>query len=443
LFEQLWLRLPLASKSPNDFDESEDVARCFVKSHQRLSQMADEATTLLETLCRFHVQSVRDKQIDPGKQQEREEAKIRECMDVAMPMVGLGAELDVSTVAQGPEAAFERLTKSLRRSTRELVESLFSALEHLVDKQVVGLIEWPTESLCKFHFFRRVLIHVFEGQTAKEHVREYWRTVGGREMVRTETTRNTTTKGRDVHQLVRYEQQLMKASPRRLDTAELVVPLEVQRVLAAIPGWLSPFVRVAVGECFRERIIRHSEKTEQWEDSETSQQVDERPASYYDPAVTIGEFVLVGWGEREHDLEVQRRIAVEDARKSLEKARDALIMSALLCAAGIALVVGASLIGPSWGRIGWVGMIASLLPFNVGMVRYGRSLETEVSRGLLVYANLTAILSCLVAVSVWVAVSSRALLPIVVAAILIGLLIRVGSSTRSGFRSLTSSLVKE
>ena len=46
LFDKIWGKLALAGKSAADFQESEQVARCFVASHEQLSKLAEEARSL-------------------------------------------------------------------------------------------------------------------------------------------------------------------------------------------------------------------------------------------------------------------------------------------------------------------------------------------------------------------------------------------------------------
>jgi hypothetical protein len=443
LFDKIWGKLALAGKSAADFQESEQVARCFVASHEQLSKLAEEARSLLEALCRYHVQTVHDSRVSSERRQQAEEAKVRECMDVAMPKVWLGPELDVKTLAQRPEVAFAQLQNSLRRNTVELVESLFSALEQLVDKGVVGLIEWHSASLCKFHFFRRLLIHDFEGQTTDERTKEFWHTIDGSEMVRTETTKRTSTKGREIHEHIRHEQQLMKASARSLDAPDLVIPQDIEQLVGAIPAWLSPFMRVAVGECFRERIIRQIEKDEQWEDTKVDRHVFERPVVYFDPAICIGEFVLVGWGQRDHDNELRRRAALDEANTNRTKALDALGIAGIVFLVGFALVLGSMSNFRSLLWLGWATMAASLWPFNVATFRYVRSRGGQLTPNLFVASNLAILLAGLSVVFGILAVFLGGWLPVLLAVLMLAVLVPVGFSTLQALRGVDSSSADE
>ena len=440
---RVWGQLPLASKSVDEFETSEQIVRCFVESHQRLSEMAGEARRLLETVCRVHVQCVRSDQFDSKRQEEAEEAKVRECMDVMMPAVGLGPELDASTVVQKPAAAMQRLTMSLGRSACELVESFFSSLEQLVDKEVVGLIQWHSDSVCKFHFFRRLLIHQFDGQTTTERTESFWRTVDGRRVRRTEKTTTTATRGHDVHEHIRHEQQLMQAAKQPLGSSELVIPEDVQEIVDVVPEWLSPFVRVAVGECFRERIIRHTEKNEKWEDSRVSKQVFERPVTYYDPAVTIGEFVLAGWGQREHAAEMDRRVVAKQADRSRRKAKDAAWLAGLVFAVGsllvlLSLVFATKLLWPSVGVC-----LLALWPLNLAVIHHGRWRGRRASVDSYLLVNMSAVLLVLATLTTMLAVVSRQLLPTAMAGVFFAFFIPHCLPAIRGLRMRASSPAKQ
>jgi hypothetical protein len=443
ILSRVWEPLPLAGKSVDDFAAVDEIVRCFVKSHERLSEMAGEARRLLETVCHAHVCGVRSDQIASKRQEEAEEAKIRECMDVTMPAVWLGPELDASTVVQEPAVVMAKLTQSLARSACKLVESFFSALEQLVDKEVVGLIQWHSDSVCKFHFFRRLLVHEFDGRTTKEQTATFWRSVDGREVERTEKTTATTTKGRHVHEHIRHEQQLMNAANRPLGSSDLVIPEDVQQILDVVPHWLSPFVGVAVGECFRERIIRHTEKSEQWEDSQITKQVIERPVTYFDPAVTIGEFVLAGWGQREHAAEIERRAAAKKAERSRGKASDAAWLAALLFGVGsllvlLSLVFAAKLVWPSV-----IVCLLALWPLNMAVVHNARQQSARAGFENYLLVNMSAILLILAVLTAMLAVVSKELLPAGMAVVFFIFFVPMCLSTVRGLRSQASSSTKQ
>ena len=400
---RIWERLPLASKSIDDFKTSPEIVRCFNESHNQLVERAAEARRLLEKVCRAHVRSVRDDRIEEERQREAEEAKVRECTDVTMPAAWLGPELDAATVAKEPPVVMARLTKSLATSVFDMVESFFSAMEQLVDKEVFGLIEWHSDSVCKFHFFRRLLIHQFDGQTT-ERTEELWDAIDDWGGSRVTTTTTTAKKGRHIHEQIRHEQQLMEAAKRPLAAPDLVIPEDVQEIVDAIPEWLAPFVRVAVGECFRERIIRHTEKTEEWS------QVIERAVTYFDPAITIGEFVLTGWGQREDAAEMERRSRVRRAEMSRRKAKDTGLLAALMFAVGtllllVSLVFATKLVWPSVAVC-----LASLVPLNLAVVHNGRWRDVKLSAETFFLVNMSGVLLTLVTVAAMLAVVEKRLI---------------------------------
>ena len=434
---RIWDRLPLAGKSVHDFKTSPETVRCFNESHSQLVERAAEARRLLEKVCRAHVRSVRDGRIEEKRQREAEEAKVRECMNVTMPTALLGPELDAATVTKQPSVVMARLTKSLAKSVCDMVESFFSAMEQLVDKEVFGLIEWCDESVCKFHFFRRLLIHRFDGETTTVRTDRVWRTVDepGWEQATTTTTKKK--KGRHIHEHIRHEQQLMEAAKRPLDAPDLVIPESVQEIVDAIPEWLTPFVRVAVGECFRERIIRHTEKTEKWS------QVVERAVTYYDPAITIGEFVLAGWGQREHVAEMERRARMKRAERNRRQAKDAGLLAALLFGVGsllllVSLVFATKLVWPSVTIC-----LSSFVPLHLAVVHHRRLQNVRLSAETLFLVNLSGLLLTLVTVAAMLAVIEKRLLLAVIAVVVFCFFIPISGAAISRLRPWVSVTRKQ
>lgn len=405
----IWEQLPLASKSLDDFESSPDIVRCFNDSHGRLVEMAAEARRLLETVCHRHVLTVRIGLVDDQRQREAEEAKILACMDVAMPLAPLGSELNFETVDQERSIVMEKLTTSLARSVCEMVDSFFVGLEQLVGNEVVGLIEWRT-STCKFHYFRRLIVHQVLGEITQEDVRTLWRTVDGEDRVRTTTTSATTTSGREVHLHIRHEQQLMEAVKLPLGSPDLVIPRDVQEIVDTIPAWLSPFVRVAVGECFRELITPRKEAEVSWQQTKITERVFERAVSYYDPAITIGEFVLAGWGEVEHTAETQRRIQARAASSSRQKAKDTYFLSAAMFGVGAAMLLVSLLFV---AKLAWLSIalcLAALIPLNIGVVHSGRGQNVRRSVETFFLVNTSGIVLTVIVAATMLAIAEKRVL---------------------------------
>lgn len=93
----------------------------------------------------------------------------------------------------------------------------------------------------------------------------------------------------------------MRAEAHRIDSPDVVIPESVQPVVDLVPDWLRSEARVVTGlqfraDCFREVIERRSFTT-------THREI----RLHNDPALVIDGFVLAGWGEKEHNEEVERR----------------------------------------------------------------------------------------------------------------------------------------
>ena len=214
-------------------------------------------------------------------------------------------------LALPPDAAEEKLRSSLRQSVDRFVQDFFDSLDHLVDKEVCGLVEWTSQNTCCYHFFREVVIQDRE-ETRTELGASYLdrKTHGIRYQEADEVESGTHT-----HRLARHEYHTGDAFQTRIADTKVVLPPAVQELVAAIPDWLEPVVRIIDGTLVRALIIERDIETETWE----SRKPLDRLVFKYEPGVVIDHIVLTGWGPREIDAELERRSAEQRAEQSRKR----------------------------------------------------------------------------------------------------------------------------
>jgi hypothetical protein len=169
----------------------------------------------------------------------------------------------------------------------------------------------------------------------------------------------------------------------------------------------------------------------------------ERPVTYYDPAVTIGEFVLAGWGQREHAAEMDRRAVAKQADRSRRKTKDAAWLAGLVFAVGSLLVL-LSLVFAT--KLLWPSVIACLLalwPLNLAVIHHARwrGRRARVDSYLLV--NMSAVLLVLATLTTMLAVASRQLLPAAMAVVFFAFFIPICLPAIRSLRVRASSSTKQ
>ena len=139
--------------------------------------------------------------------------------------------------------------EELRSKVQSVVTDLYSALDRLVNNEGVGLIQWLNGSLCKFHFFRDVVVHELQKSTAHE-TRTVSRPNASSQFVTT-VSEVRAQSGVNTQRLARHEHELMNAVAQSVQECSLIIPRTVQRVVELIPDWLQPLAKIVSGDCIR------------------------------------------------------------------------------------------------------------------------------------------------------------------------------------------------
>lgn len=163
--------------------------------------------------------------------------------------------------------------KVYRSMAKAYCQEIVRVLDAMVDAEQVGLIDWQSPTVCRFHYFL----------SATDR-----RVVATREnMLGTEQDIDTTTSH------FRYEEDLVEA--RMVDPGVAgFLPYRISKLLERIPPALKQHVRVVFGTKIFETIIGRSQ-------THRTTQAIPRPVAIFDPAIVLGPFVLAGWDKQEQD----------------------------------------------------------------------------------------------------------------------------------------------
>lgn len=189
----------------------------------------------------------------------------------------------------------------LTTATQGMASQFVLALHRLVERDVVGFIEWTDERICKLHYFRHTII---QGRTTTEKSSTV-RRVRPNTLTIEETERQRT---RTRHTVERHDHHVMNAEARTLDQTQFPIPEKYSDLITRMPEWLRPHVRVLEGELFLERVAERLIREDQWESQHTVRQTIK-----IDPAIVLGHYVLAGWGQAEVERETHRRLREQTA----------------------------------------------------------------------------------------------------------------------------------
>ena len=287
-----------------------EVVKTYGRSIERLGSVRDEAAQFIEALCKTHFYiHERDAQRVDRLQQAATEELGNLLNDVRLSSISVSPNLEAELFTLDAFDAYSLLRDHLHRSVEGFVENFFAVLDRLVEHQVVGEIEWPLETGCRFRCF-------------ETHLRE-------RDVNTTRSDMTITTTGKIDVEIHGQRQHLIETTRYSLPKYPRLIPQRFHNLLEECPTWLRPEVEVVEGDLFRSDTGKHLVKTKRWlEERVLQRQLPrlERPMVGYhnDPAITLGPYVFAAWlcEEREKELhEIQQ--TNQQRRQRLSNQREA------------------------------------------------------------------------------------------------------------------------
>ena len=197
-----------------------------------------------------------------------------------------------------------------RNACETIATQLLMSLHVLVEMDVIGIIEWPSDTTCTLHYYR----HVVTQDRIQSKTTERNRTKTNDDMTRQLTVEQwQQMKGRNTFSIERHEHHVMDAEVHDPDKTHAPIPQDHQQFLNRIPTWIRKHVRVLEGKLIREEVVTAVVRKESFQSKPIRQSVNEetlpaiRPTLEFDPAILLGHYVLTGWTQREIEKEKHRR----------------------------------------------------------------------------------------------------------------------------------------
>ena len=392
IFTSLWNSLPIAKRTAEEFGAPKEVVRCIADSHGTLLQASRDLRQMFEAMCWLKLRSQRHPELDQQMQSEREAQYIDECLDHDFPQPMMSPAFRAENVVGEPSAIFDRFRTELLVATRTFVESLFSVLEKLVSDELVGLIKWTGDDTCHFYSFRSRVTHEVQSVDKRtirstREIRDHGRDLPFpyAKLIQEKKKEVTTKHGRHVFERIRHDQHLIDAVIHELQDPDAVVPFDIViQFLMTIPDWLHPALRLVTGDCFRELLIRRQYRVEESREEIVTESVN----YHFCPAIVLGDFVLVAWGDREHAAEIERRKEVDDRKRAKGIALRMGSVSVLVHYVGIIVVFVGQL---RYEQLLRPGQVILLLGFVASNLAFRNRLKSIARRGtfrLYLWSNL-------------------------------------------------------
>jgi hypothetical protein len=209
-----------------------------------------------------------------------------------------------------PSLAFLELESALDEGITNFAEQVATLLETLVNRGMIGVIDWATESACDVSYFKTIVIEENQGS---EIVSAQERVVGIRTTFfgyaeQIEETVFGVSKGQQLVRRGRYDLYLTKATAHGIEDDKVLIPTDVGEFLDSLPAWIRDMCRVVSGQELKRLVIVTDVAKEPWEDTDVIA-VRLRERKHFCPVITIGHYVLTGWGAEEESSEAAARWA--------------------------------------------------------------------------------------------------------------------------------------
>lgn len=330
LAEEIHSRLNIP---PNDSNAAkEDVVNAYKTSMEKLKRMGDDVQKVIPPLCTANLVY---RQVGPDVSMKAREEALTEAHRemVARTVINIPSpeiEIDANVLRLEPNDLAAFLKESIDWNVANFADAFFNAMDELVDETVAGLANWTSPSTVQYSFVRQIVEQNLVGE--KTETRRSESVDSPRVVIETKTT---SVSGTNTHLFALHEHHVFDACKTTIENSAAVIPQAVQAYIEKVPDWLLPIHHIIDGKLGHKQVIEKKYRTDEWEESNS---VD---VFVYgrDPALVIGDVVLIGWDADDIRREETRRKNITYAEQQAEARRRAGWYSSLwgLLSAAIAL----------------------------------------------------------------------------------------------------------
>ena len=309
-----------------------ELVESYVRSLQALQEMQKEVQTLLSTLCManlsfrqnetFVYENVRDKIVA--------EAHRQMLASISFEVPGPSSAINAELLALESEQLLSLLQESVDTNIAKFVDGIIQLLDELVDQSAAGLAIWTSPTTVQYSYVRRLVEHQTVDATSETYVAQSDDSPSGL-VERTDTT----VTGTDTHYLVRHEHHVFDACELSLEHATVVIPLSVQEYIERIPEWLRPIHKIIEGTIGDKSMMEKTYRIDQWQETTTEDVF----IFGQDPAIAIGDIVLIGWDSDDIKTEETRRRLLAESEIAVAEIHRAQRLSPLWATVAVLLAL--------------------------------------------------------------------------------------------------------
>ncbi len=231
IYDALWPLLALPTAVPSDVTS---LVRTYDSDRQKIAAWRSQVRAMFAAIGNASIELRIDSSHSKSEMQRilsarQEVAKDKFSFPSAAADKVLSSELLLKPMADVKIQFVAELSARLNG----IAIDLFATLDRLVNESAVGVIEWLNQSLCRFHYFRDVVVH--DAKTTSRQLRDFIHDdLTGRLMTRVSEVQSHS--GTNIYRLARHEHELMNAFSEPVRESSLVIPQAVQLVIDSIPN---------------------------------------------------------------------------------------------------------------------------------------------------------------------------------------------------------------
>ena len=218
------------------------------------------------------------------------------------PAVILSAELEGMLV----EVAAMELRDRLDRMAERFSKGVAGAFAELQAAELIGRVDWKVPTACDSFYYEDTVLHehlgeeVVEVSSPKDVEFNYQQL-----FKRVQQEVKKVSKDRHVVRHGLHFKVVGNAEKSTVDNFPMVIPQHVQSFLKTSPDWLRDLMQIVRGKTRTDIVVARDIFVEEREVTKTH--VHEWKEPCFCPLVTVGDYVLTGWGTREATVETARQ----------------------------------------------------------------------------------------------------------------------------------------
>lgn len=298
----------------------EDVVDPYTESWKILKAMRDEVQQIIPALCKATLTYRQSKAGISGAVRDKALTTALREMEAAISIDIPPPEnfCDAHVLRLDADELGDFLRGAVHSHICDFVDRFFATLDELVDQNVAGLAIWTSPTTLQYSFVRQIVEQTVTAKETKTE-RKVSETSSNVVVNRTETKESGTT----TRTIARFDHHVFDASETTIEESTAVIPAVVQTYIDSVPDWLQPVLCIIDGTLAKQEVTEKTLRNDQWDETTVvreERRVIKEIVVARDPALVIGDVVLIGWDADDIQRELNRRRSLDDKeRRAREK----------------------------------------------------------------------------------------------------------------------------